>query len=173
MQEGVEWKPRATPVNFLQMVTTKDPRPKLALELPSPKFVINPDPPKKPFASTMAKDSGTSSAQPHPRSQISNAEKSPKCWKPTVPVMGSRPARSFEIAVLPRKSVERKRGKVREQFDLFVVAQRAEPVLCYHKKVGENENLGLKIELSCLDHDTRMRRGEGKGGGKAGGGGEG
>ena len=28
--QGPEWKPRATPLNFLQMVTTKDPRPKLA-----------------------------------------------------------------------------------------------------------------------------------------------
>ena len=28
--QGPEWKPRATPLNFLQMVTTKDPRPKRA-----------------------------------------------------------------------------------------------------------------------------------------------
>ena len=28
--QGAKWKPRATPLNFLQMVTTKDPRPKLA-----------------------------------------------------------------------------------------------------------------------------------------------
>ena len=28
--QGAEWKPRATPLNFSQMVTTKDPRPKLA-----------------------------------------------------------------------------------------------------------------------------------------------
>ena len=29
-EQGAKWKPRATPLNFLQMVTTKDPRPKLA-----------------------------------------------------------------------------------------------------------------------------------------------
>ena len=34
-----------------------------------------------------------------------------------------------------------KRGKVREQFDLFVVAQKAQPCLCYHKKVRQKENL--------------------------------
>ena len=28
--QWAKWKPRATPLNFLQMVTTKDPRPNLA-----------------------------------------------------------------------------------------------------------------------------------------------
>jgi hypothetical protein len=34
-------------------------------------------------------------------------------------------------------SAERKKGKVREQGDLFVVAQRAQPLLYYHKKVTQ------------------------------------
>ena len=34
-----------------------------------------------------------------------------------------------------------KKGKVREQFDLFVVAQKAQVVLCYHKKGRQKENL--------------------------------
>ena len=34
-----------------------------------------------------------------------------------------------------------KKGKVREQFDLFVVAQKAQFVLCYHKKGRQKENL--------------------------------
>ena len=63
---------------------------------------------------------------------------------------------------------EEKKGKVREQVDLFVVAQRAQPVLCYHKKVGQNENLFLKIGLVSREPDTRMSRGEGEGGCKAG-----
>ena len=82
-----EWKPRATPLNFLQMVTTKDPRPKLARVVVDCKLTLTEgpllrnkpapqkpeirnkprSPPKKPFASTKAKDSGTSPAQPHPR----------------------------------------------------------------------------------------------------------
>ena len=52
---------------------------------------------------------------------------------------------------------------MREQFDLFVVVQRAQPVLCYHKKVGQKENLFLKIELSCLVHDTRNGQGREEG----------
>lgn len=34
-----------------------------------------------------------------------------------------------------------KKGKVREQVDLFVVAQKAQVVLCYHKKGRQKENL--------------------------------
>ena len=34
-----------------------------------------------------------------------------------------------------------KKGKVREQVDLFVVAQKAQVVLCYHKKGRQKEKL--------------------------------
>ena len=89
----------------------------------------------KNLASTIAKDSGTASAQPHPRSQM------PK--KPA-------PQKSLQqVASSYRKSVIEKKGKVREQVDLFLVAQRAQPVLCYHKKGGQKENL-LELELESF-----------------------
>ena len=49
--------------------------------------------------------------------------------------------RSSRRPRLPEICEKGKRRKVREQCDLFVVAQRAQTGLCYHKKVGQKENL--------------------------------
>ena len=105
-----------------------------------------PQSPPKNLASTIAKDSGTAFAQPHPRSQM------PK--KPA-------PQKSLQqVASSYRKSVIEKKGKVREQVDLFLVAQRAQPVVCYHKKGGQKENLFAE-NRTLVQHDKGMSRGEG------------
>ena len=90
------------------------------------KFVINPEPPKKPRQYNCQRFWNRSCPTP-PRSQI------PK--KPA-------PQKSLQqVASSYRKSVIEKKGKVREQVDLFVVAQKAQVVLCYHKKGRQKENL--------------------------------
>ena len=61
----------------------------------------------------------------HPRSQIENPEE----------------ARSVAAARATENLRRDKKGKVREQVDLFVVAQKAQVVLCYHKKGRQKENL--------------------------------
>ena len=65
----------------------------------------------------------------HPRSQI---PKKPGPQKSLQEVAAARATENLR---------RDKKGKVREQFDLFVVAQKAQFVLCYHKKGRQKENL--------------------------------